>query len=917
MDLSSPPSGGSFATSQPKTELTVTIDPGQGSPFTPITLQTNDIPGLRRVLDECKRLKEAASAEREGDYDFEPFGWVAPYIADDVLPPLCESLVATPYSLYALSPIPPDLRKIKKPVHTRLSVASAGLPGDDMADVEAIREDWMRRKVEDDLFARSEKAKLRCRICFGRAIRIGTFNVNGKMPSQDLSAWVRGQVGRSGSTFIPPLKEISPLSIGEVQKDPLEERMEALDLHPAPDNASAIAADASSIRTAADTVTSGTVSVGTVSEDTAVSDAGADVSSEGPDDPDMLVLGFQELDLSAEALLYSTKTVREDAWCMAVFAGLGEKAALYEKLVSKQLVGMLLVIITKKRLRACFSEIRTCSVGAGIMGMLGNKGATAARLLFTPLPSGPSAADYEGRPVTLTFVNAHLAAFDEMFDKRNADFHDLSKRLLFDSGIVADESVPGGGNGYGPATIQLRVFDTDALFWLGDLNYRLMLQDADIRALLASEELQEENIRTLRRFDQLVFAMRSKKAFEDFEELPIAHPPSYRFAGGVLTDRLGYDLKRKPAWTDRILHMASSAISVKQLDYSSHPTITMSDHRPVSAAFEVQAPELAIQEYEEFVERLWRDVASLEYLEERPRVRVSPATIDFGRVFYKRAATRRLSIENTGTVPCCFRFVPHAPTADPCPLWLRMSAMTGLVMPGEKAELTLSVLVDDSIASQLNVGITHLEETLVLHTALGRDHFVAVTGDYERTCFATSISWLVRLPGPVRELNSPSDILSEDRGVNAPREIMRLVNWLMSQATDVPDLFLCLDTGAEFDLDESEGKGKVALAVADTLAQLLDSLVEPVVPTALHGRCAEMSSRDEAFELLDQFPVVNVNVWISLTAFLHFLGQQETYLDKVKRLVAFFTPVLFRDDLSSSVPVSVVGKRNFLRYFIG
>ena len=177
--------------------------------------------------------------------------------------------------------------------------------------------------------------------------------MNGKMPSQDLSAWVRGQVGRSGSTFIPPLKEISPLSIGEVQKDPLEERMgvprvcpyrrpriaklttpifsEALDLHAAPDNASAIAADASSIRTATDTVTSGTVSVGTVSEDTAVSDAGADVSAEGPDDPDMLVLGFQELDLSAEALLYSTKTVREDAWCMAVFAGLGEKAALYEK----------------------------------------------------------------------------------------------------------------------------------------------------------------------------------------------------------------------------------------------------------------------------------------------------------------------------------------------------------------------------------------------------------------------------------------------------------------------------------------------------------------------------------------------------------------------------------------------------------
>ena len=66
------------------------------------------------------------------------------------------------------------------------------------------------------------------------------------------------------------------------------------------------------------------------SAEAAVSDAPPDVP-EDAGDPDMLVLGFQELDLSTEALLYSTKTVREEAWCMAVFAGLGEKAVLYEK----------------------------------------------------------------------------------------------------------------------------------------------------------------------------------------------------------------------------------------------------------------------------------------------------------------------------------------------------------------------------------------------------------------------------------------------------------------------------------------------------------------------------------------------------------------------------------------------------------
>jgi len=48
-------------------------------------------------------------------------------------------------------------------------------------------------------------------------------------------------------------------------------------------------------------------------------------------DPDIITLGFQELDLSTEALIYSTGTAREDAWCLAVFAALGEKAVYYEK----------------------------------------------------------------------------------------------------------------------------------------------------------------------------------------------------------------------------------------------------------------------------------------------------------------------------------------------------------------------------------------------------------------------------------------------------------------------------------------------------------------------------------------------------------------------------------------------------------
>lgn len=49
------------------------------------------------------------------------------------------------------------------------------------------------------------------------------------------------------------------------------------------------------------------------------------------DDSDLIAVAFQELDLSAGALLYSTETTREDAWYTAVMAGLGEKAHMYTK----------------------------------------------------------------------------------------------------------------------------------------------------------------------------------------------------------------------------------------------------------------------------------------------------------------------------------------------------------------------------------------------------------------------------------------------------------------------------------------------------------------------------------------------------------------------------------------------------------
>ena len=57
--------------------------------------------------------------------------------------------------------------------------------------------------------------------------------------------------------------------------------------------------------------------------------------------------------------------------------------------------------------------------------------------------------------------------------------------------------------------------------------------------------------------------------------------------------------------------------------------------------------------------------------------------------------------------------------------------------------------------------------------------------------------------------------------------------------------------------------------MGQALLNLLDYLAEPVVPVSAYPLCVQASNRDEAFEVLDSWSPVAVNVWISVTAFLH------------------------------------------------
>ncbi|KAF8189122.1 hypothetical protein K438DRAFT_2019067 [Mycena galopus ATCC 62051] len=148
--------------------LSLTIKQGDIEGLDPLTLCTQHVQTLRDVLAECKRLKDMADAPpTSAASPLTTFSWLAPYTSRRA-------------PLPALFALPPDLRTAQKPLHTRLSAAFAGEPGDDAADVVLIRDEWIRARVRE----RCSRGKTSLRI------RIGTFNVNGNPPSQDLAPWV-------------------------------------------------------------------------------------------------------------------------------------------------------------------------------------------------------------------------------------------------------------------------------------------------------------------------------------------------------------------------------------------------------------------------------------------------------------------------------------------------------------------------------------------------------------------------------------------------------------------------------------------------------------------------------------------------------------------------------------------------------
>ncbi|XP_035223221.1 inositol polyphosphate 5-phosphatase OCRL-like [Stegodyphus dumicola] len=593
--------------------------------------------------------------------------------------------------------------------------------------------------------------------------------------------------------------------------------------------------------------------------------------------PDFYVVGFQELDLSKEVYLF-TDTPKEEEWLEAVKAGLNSNVN-YKMVKLIRLVGIMMIVFIKEELAEHVKNVAAETVGTGIMGKLGNKGGVAVRLDFHRTP--------------ICFVNCHLAAHMEECERRNQDYNDICARIAF------TQFKP-------PKYIK----DHDHIYWMGDMNYRIMdFDNEQVKNLI-----EKKCYSVLLEHDQLTIQNKLKKVFVGFNEGVIDFAPTYKYDVGTCNWDSS-EKNRPPAWCDRILWKGTN---MRQLAYRSHPKLLYSDHKPVSAVFESKVKVVDISKYRKIYEEVMKKLDKLEN-EFLPQVTLDKLEVNFEKVHFIESKVQTITIANTGQVPVQFEFKKKLNDTRYCKDWLSIKPYMSFLKPGEKCDVDLEVFVDKRIAYKLNAGKDKIYDILVLHLEGGKDLFITVSGSYVPGCFGASLEALVRISVPVSEVpveelfelenNVSNPTKLKPQQFEIPKEIWVLIDHLYKFGLTQEDLFL--QPGLRYEIEKIRDKldsgiyefGSCSVhSVAEAFLLFLEALAEPVIPYEFYYKSLDCSNNFiSCRNVVNEIPRIHRSVFRYIVAFLREILNHGT-LNRLdgKLLATIFGGILLREPINDT-----------------
>lgn len=237
---------------------------------------------------------------------------------------------------------------------------------------------------------------------------------------------------------------------------------------------------------------------------------------------------------------------------------------------------------------------------------MGNKGAVGARFTY-----------HKGDSYTeLAFVAAHLAAMEDAVLRRNEDWKNIVRRLVFASS-PKDSRVSTSGETQPLLSISAHdgsiYKPTSHLFLAGDLNYRTSTTKptpADCTDSFPQPD--HASLTPLFERDQLNRERMAGRTCHGLVEAQVTFPPTYKYQhkDPFLTpdaelSAWPWASHRWPSWCDRILyldipawmHSQSPDAAIITHKYTALPLFPSSDHRPV--ALDVSLPLVPIPEPDE------------------------------------------------------------------------------------------------------------------------------------------------------------------------------------------------------------------------------------------------------------------------------------------------------------------------------
>lgn len=555
--------------------------------------------------------------------------------------------------------------------------------------------------------------------------------------------------------------------------------------------------------------------------------------------PDVYAIGFQELDLSKENFLLNNSSY-EDMWTPAIEMSLRKKGE-YTKLVSKQLVGMLLVIFVHSKHVGHISDVATASEGTGIMGLMGNKGGVSIRFKF--------------HASTFCFVCSHLAAHTKNVLRRNHDWSEIMTRTV----LVAPESKE-----------EFHILDHDTVIAVGDFNYRI--PDRDPFEVI--DLIKRDKYEALLTSEQLYIEKNSGNVFVGFDEAPIQFAPTYKYEPG--TDNFELKKLRTPAWCDRVLFRGD----VTPVQYTSCPQLKLSDHKPVRLLMTCGVQLIDPTQYGEVLQSVHRSLDTLEN-EAMPDATISNNVFDLGEMHFGEYWRDHFTITNTGKVILSWQFTNKPDEDRYASEWLTMDPACGMMSPGESMTVRVVCQVDETTAADLNDNTSQLDDIVVLHLANGKDFFISVSGTWRRSCMCTPLAVLADTVVPVGSIAPSEGVLSGTPGsgetrLRVPKELWRMVDHIQKHGREEDDLFFAgpslenLQRVIGFvDTDTAIPQGFDVHAVAEAILMFLRCLPEAVIPSEFYKQCMDSrAAYATSRQVINRLAPANQYVFLYVTALL-------------------------------------------------